>query len=65
MASVKIESVLEHLDSELSRALEDTVRQVAPDASFNARSLYRDFVRRAYRRCSVWEHVPDSYVKVD
>jgi hypothetical protein len=65
MARVKIEGILEHLDGELSRALDDTLRRAFPDLNFNARSLYRDFVRAADRKCSTWERVPDRYVEND
>ena len=63
MARIKIEGILDHLDRELARALEDTVRAEFPNASFDARSLYRNFVRAAYRKCSTWERVPDRYVE--
>ena len=65
MARVKIEGILEHLDTELSRALEDTLRRAFPNADFNARSLYRDFVRAADRKCSTWERIPDRFVESD
>lgn len=65
MARIKIVGILEHLDSELSRALEDTLRRAFPDSNFNARSLYRDFVRAADRKCNTWERVPDRYVEHD
>lgn len=63
MARVKVEDVLDHLSSDLSRALEDAVRSRIPNASFDSRALYRDFVRAAYRRCRVWEPVPDRFVE--
>jgi hypothetical protein len=65
MARIKIEGILEHLDGELSRALEDTLRRAFPDSKFNARNLYRDFVRAADRKCSTWEQVPDRYIEND
>jgi len=63
MARVKIEGVLEHLDSDLARALEEAIRSEIPGAQFDSRSVYRAFVRAAYRKCSTWESVPDRYVE--
>lgn len=65
MARVKIEGVLDHLDSDLRQALEKAVRKVIPDAAFDGRRLYKEFVRQAYRKCSVWESVPDSCIEAD
>jgi hypothetical protein len=65
MARIKIENVLEHLDHDLSRALEDAVHATIPNAIFDRRTLYKSFVKAAYRKCSVWERVPDRYVEND
>ena len=63
MAQVKIEDVLDHLDSEIGRALEDTIRQFAPDVTCNRGELLRFFQKRVYQHCAVWETVPDGCVK--
>lgn len=63
-ARVKIDDILEHLDTELSRALEDAVRANLPGAEFDGRMLYKDFVKCAYRRCGTWEMVPDRCVEI-
>jgi len=63
MAQVKIESILEHLDHELRAALDETVRQHFPGATYNAHAMYKDFVRIADRKCSTWETVPDGCVQ--
>jgi len=63
MARVKIEDVIDHLDSEMCRALEDAVQEVIPGARFDSRELFRAFKRAVYRKCSIWEEVPDQYVE--
>lgn len=63
MARIKIESILESLDTDLRIALGRAVRKAIPDAEFNDSQLYRAFVREADRACSTWETVPDHYVE--
>ena len=63
MAKLKIEDIVEHLDSEMRLALEDAVREAVPDAEFDSHQLFRAFARAVDRRCSTWEQVPDRYVQ--
>jgi hypothetical protein len=65
MARVQIEEVVDHLSSEMRRALEDAVRECAPNASFDPHELFRAFRRAVRRKCSTWERVPDQYVQMD
>jgi len=65
MARVKIEDVVDHLSYEFRRALTDTIKKEIPDAEFNERQVFRTFKRNVYRKCNVWENVPDQYVEVD
>lgn len=63
MAEVQIEEVIDHLSSEMKKALETAVNEVIPNASFDRTALYKAFKRAVYRKCSVWETVPDQFVK--
>ena len=63
MAQVKIEDVVDSLDSEFKRALEDTMKNFAPDAHASRDEVFRFFLKRVYQHCSVWETVPDNCVK--
>ena len=63
MAKVKIEEVVDHLSSEFRRALEDTLKEHFPNSDFDSREVYRTFKRAVYRKCSVWETVPDHFVE--
>lgn len=63
MARIKIEDVVDHLSSEIIRALEYAVKRVAPDAEFDPHQLFSKFRHELGRKCSTWEYVPDDYVE--
>jgi hypothetical protein len=63
MARVKPEAIVDHLSSQMRRALEEAVLRVIPDAEFDSHQLYREFRRAVGRKCSTWERVPDRCVE--
>lgn len=63
MAEFKIEDVVDHLSTEMRRALDEAVRQVMPGAQFNSHELYPAVKRAVYRKCRIWEQVPDRFIK--
>jgi hypothetical protein len=63
MARVKIEDIVDHLSSEMRRALEDAIREVGGGAKIDSYELYRAFKRAVYRKCNTWENVPDRFVE--
>lgn len=63
MAKIKIEDVVDHLDSEFRKALEATIQQHFPDSSFDSREVFRTFKKMVYRKCNVWEDIPDNLVE--
>lgn len=65
MARVKIEEIVDHLSTEMRRALVDALGRVPPDASVDAYQLFREFRRAVGRRCNTWEWIPDQYVDAD
>jgi hypothetical protein len=65
MARVRIEQIVDHLSSEMRRALEAAVSEVAPDAHVDAHDLFRAFRRAVGRKCSTWETVPDQLVETE
>jgi hypothetical protein len=65
MARVKIEEIVDHLSTEMRKALSIAVNNSIPDADFDERQLFRDFRRAVGRKCSTWERVPDHYVEND
>lgn len=63
MARIRIEDVVEHLDSEMRSALEEAVKEVLPHAAnFDRSKLFHAFCRAVGRKCNTWESIPDSYV---
>lgn len=64
MAQIKPEEILEDLSSKFRRALSDAVSEVLPDVRFDEYELFRAFKRAIRRKCSTWEGVRDSHVKV-
>jgi hypothetical protein len=62
MARIKIEDVIDYLDHDMKRALDETVKRHFPGAEYNKNALFRDFKRAVYRKCSTWETVPDHLV---
>jgi hypothetical protein len=63
MAQIKIEEVIDYLDSDIRRALQEAVLRVIPNAEFDRNQLFREFVRAVGRKCRTWESVPDHYVE--
>ena len=63
MARINIEGIIDDLDVQIKRALEDSVKQVIPEAEFDTRKLFREFKRSLAHRCNTWENVPDRYVE--
>ena len=65
MARVRIEEIVDHLDTEFRKALEDTLKEHFPGQPFDSRLIFRTFKRQVYSKCSVWENVPDQHVEKD
>jgi len=63
MARIKIESIIEHLDYDIKRALEDAVYQVDSSAKIDKNNLFRAFVRAVGHKCNTWVRVPDQYIE--
>jgi hypothetical protein len=65
MAYVKIEEIIERLKYGMKRALEDAVSRTLPGVSVDCSELLKEFVKAVGKTCSMWEQVPDKYVKPD
>lgn len=63
MARVKIQAVIEHLDYEMKRSLEDALLRVLPNADVDRNELYREFRKAVGRKSSTWVDVPDHDVE--
>jgi hypothetical protein len=63
MAQVRIEKIIEHLDYDMKRALEDAVLRVIPNAKVDRSELYNEFRKAVWRKSTTWVQVSDSDVK--
>ena len=63
MAQVKMDELVDHLSSEMTRALEEAVQEVLPGVQCDSHELFRAFKRAVYRKCSIWERIPDQCVQ--
>lgn len=63
MSYVNAEGIVDHLSTEMRRALRDAVQQTIPTAQFDEHELFRAFRRAVRRKCSDWESVPNQYVR--
>ncbi|HNW98003.1 MAG TPA: hypothetical protein PKK00_06300 [Bacteroidales bacterium] len=62
MARIKIDSIIDYLDTDLRKALEETIKQHFSDENFDNRELFRTFKRNVSKKCSSWEEVPDHFI---
>jgi hypothetical protein len=65
MARVKVQEIVDHLSSEMRRALSAAVREIEPEVEIDEHALFRAFRRAVGRKCALWESVPDHLVKSD
>lgn len=63
MAKVKIEELIDHLDRELRKALQATLREHFPDQDYTVRSVFKTFQTEVGKKCNVWEEVPNKFIK--
>lgn len=63
MARVRIQSIIEHLDYDMKRALEDALSRFMPDANIDRNELYREFRKAVGRKSSTWVDVNDQDVE--
>jgi hypothetical protein len=63
VAQVQIEQIVDHLSSDMRRALEQAVQDTIKDEKFDSHELFRAFRRAVGRKCSNWASVPDHYVR--
>lgn len=63
MARVKIEDIIDHLDTEIRKALEATVKEAYPEVNVDSHKIFRIFKRKVSSKCNTWERVPDQYVE--
>ena len=63
MAQIQIEEIIDYLDSDIKKALNEAINKVLPNSNVDSTKLFREFKRSISRKCSVWEYVPDQYIE--
>lgn len=63
MTKIHAEKIVDHLRSQMRRALEDALRDVNPNVGINSSNLFSAFRRRLRSKCNTWETVPDQSVQ--
>ena len=63
MSEIKIEAVVDHLDREFKKALDDVMAQFASNVTYGRDELFKYFLKRVYHHCNVWERIPESCIK--
>lgn len=63
MARVKMEEVVYALDMQFKKALENTVKKVAPEANIDSLMLFVEFRKELDRQCPGWQSIPNSCVQ--
>jgi hypothetical protein len=63
MAKLSIEGFTDHLDRELRKALDATLREHFPDQNFNSRTVFKTFQEEVSKRCNDWEKIPNKYIR--
>jgi len=63
MAKVNIEEFVDHLEVEVRKALEATMREHFPDQDFNSRAVFKSFKHRMVQKCNSWESIPNKYIR--
>lgn len=62
MAQIRIEEIMDHLDSEMKSALRATLAQHYPNQNVDANTVYRTFKRKVASKFGSWVRVPDNFI---
>ncbi|HNW97776.1 MAG TPA: hypothetical protein PKK00_05110 [Bacteroidales bacterium] len=65
MARIKIDYIIDYLNKDIRKALEETLKQYFPNESFDNRALFHTFKRNVAKKCSSWEEVPDHLIVLE
>lgn len=63
MAKVNIEGVMDHLEDEFRKALRATLREHFSEKDFNSRAVFKTFKQEVYKKCNVWESIPNKNIR--
>jgi len=63
MAKINIQEFADHLDEEIRKALEATIREHFPHQEYNARAVSKTFKKQLTKKCNSWEDIPNKYIR--
>jgi len=63
MAKINIEEIIDHLEDDVRKSLEATMRSHFPNQDFNSRSVFKTFKAQIEKRCKSWETVPNKFIR--
>ena len=63
MAKINVLEVIDHLDSEIRKSLEATMREHFPHQDFNSRAVFDTFKNQMFKKCNNWESIPNKYIR--
>ena len=63
MAKLNVEQLINHLDLEVRKALEATLREYFPYEEYNSRAISKTFQKELGKRCKVWENIPNKFIR--
>lgn len=63
MPKINIEEVIDFMDTQMRKAIEDAVYSSVPDAAFDGHSLFHAFKRAVGSECGTWVEIPDALLK--
>lgn len=64
MAQVNIQSIIEALDYDMKRALEDALMRISPTTHIDRTTFYKEFYKAVGRKCSTWVNVNNRDVRM-
>ncbi len=65
MASVRIQDILDHLSTDIKKALKVAIENSIDDADFDEDEMFREFNKAVGQKCNTWESVPEHLVDAD
>jgi hypothetical protein len=65
MPRIKLESIVDHLDREFKKVLEETVKKFSPGVEADRNVIFKEFKKELSKYCNAWESVPENYIERD
>lgn len=63
MAKLNIIEVIDHLEDDIRKSIDATMREHFPHQEFNSRAVYKTFKKQIDKRCNAWEAVPNKFIR--